>query len=78
MEALVLRIVCGVIALVSLAAVAWVLITGQIGKQGLDALFLTLVCLLFAVVFLPIAVPPQTIKNLMPRKGVKSEPGKGA
>ena len=78
MEALVLRIVCGLIALASLAAVVWVLVTGQIGKQGLDALFLTLVCLLFVVVFLPIAVPPQTIKNLMPRKGVKSEPGKGA
>jgi hypothetical protein len=74
----VLQIVCGLIALVSLAAVAWVLITGQIGKQGLDALFLVLVCLLFVVMFLPIAIPPEMMKKLIPRKGVKHESGKGA
>jgi hypothetical protein len=71
----VLQIICGLIALGSLAAVGWVLFTGQIGKQGLDALFLLFVGLLFVAVFLPIAIPPQTMKKLLPRKGVKDEPG---
>ena len=80
-QAFLLQIVCGLIALGGMAAAAWVLFTGQIGKQGLDALFLLLVCLLFIAVFIPIAVPSQTRKKLaalIPRKGAKNEPGTGA
>ena len=80
-QALVLQIVCGAIALGSIATVAWVLFTGQIGKQGLDALFLLLVCLLFIAIFIPLAVPSRTWKKLAalkPRKGVKNGPATGA
>jgi len=81
LEAFVLPIVCGLIALGSIATIAWVLFTGQIGKQGLDALFLLLVCLLFVAIFIPIllrAVPARPWKKLPSRKGVKHEPGTGA
>jgi hypothetical protein len=81
LEALVLPIVCGLIALCSMATIAWILFTGQIGKQGLDALFLLLVCLLFVAIFIPIllrAVRARTWKKLPSRKGVKHEPGTGA
>jgi|NGEPerStandDraft_6_1074524.scaffolds.fasta_scaffold03961_2 hypothetical protein len=80
-QALVLQTVCGLIALGSIATVAWVLFTGQIGKQGLDALFLLLVCLLFIAIFIPLAVPSRTWKKLAalkPRKGVKNGPATGA
>ena len=46
---------CLLIALMSVAIAAWVLISGQIGRQGIDALFLVLVCLLFAFAF---GLPP--------------------
>ena len=81
---LVLQIVCGLIVLGSTATIGWILFTGQIGEQGLDALFLLLVCLLFIAMFLPIplrAMPPGTWKKLValiPRKGAKNEPGTGA
>jgi hypothetical protein len=83
-QALVLQIVCGLIAVGSMAAIAWILLTGQIGKQGLDALFLALVCLLFIAMFIPIplrAVPARTwqkLAALIPRKGAKNEPRTGA
>ena len=42
---------CLLVALASLIIAAWTVITGQIAKQGIDALFLILVCLLFAFAF---------------------------
>jgi hypothetical protein len=83
-ERLVLLVVCGSIALGGIVTIAWILFTGQIGKQGLDALFLILVCLLFIAAFAPFAlraVPAgtwQKLAALIPRKGAKNEPGKGA
>ena len=82
--ALVLQTICGLIAVGSMATIVWILFTGQIGKQGLDALFLLLVCLLFIAMFIPIplrALPAQTRKKLaalIQRKGAKNEPGTGA
>jgi hypothetical protein len=39
------------IALVALAAAAWDIGTGQIGEQGIDGLFLLVVCFVFIVMF---------------------------
>jgi hypothetical protein len=47
-------LVCGfclVVALAALAIAGWTVVTGQIRQQGLDALFLILVCLLLAAAF---------------------------
>jgi hypothetical protein len=43
--------VCALASLAGLAAAAWVLLTGRIAREGLDALFLLLVALLFALMF---------------------------
>jgi len=50
-EQLVLYVLCLVIAAGSLAVAVWTLVTGQIGNQGLDAVFLIVVCLVFAAFF---------------------------
>ncbi len=42
---------CLLIALGALVVALWTLATGQIQRQGIDALFLILVCLVFAVAF---------------------------
>ena len=46
-------VACLLLAVGALAVAVWTLVTGQVAKQGLDALFLILVCLLGAVMFLP-------------------------
>ena len=46
-----MNIFCAILALAGLAVAAWVVLTGQIQKQGLDALFLILVSLLIALLF---------------------------
>jgi hypothetical protein len=66
---------CALIVLGSLAAILWVLVTGQIEKQGLDALFLLLVCLLMALIFLPIplqALRQGVLKDMLKRKEKKA------
>ena len=47
-------LVCLVIIVAAVATAGWTLITGQIGRQGIDALFLIAVCLLIAAAFAPI------------------------
>lgn len=47
--------VCALLAVVSLAIAAWTLLTGQVSAQGVDGLFLILVCLLLAAAF---SIPP--------------------
>jgi hypothetical protein len=83
-QLLVLQITCGLIVVGSVATIGWLLLTSQIEKQGLDALFLLLVCLLFIVMFTPIlvrAVPAEIRKKLaalVPRKGAKNDTGTDA
>ena len=72
-------VVCTLASLAGLAAAAWVLLTGRIALEGLDALFLLLVALLFALMFG--LIPAQALrragwKELLrrpARKEVKSE-----
>ena len=72
-------VLCTLASLAGLAAAAWVLLTGRIASEGLDALFLLLVALLFALMFG--LVPAQALrrgkwKELIrrpARKDVKSE-----
>jgi hypothetical protein len=65
-ELLVINGLCLLIAVGALGVVAWALITGQLETQGIDGLFLILMCLLIAFAF---AVPPM--KEL--RKGALGE-----
>ena len=51
MEVTSILILCALIALGSLATAVWVAVSGQIATQGLDALFLIVVCLVFALMF---------------------------
>lgn len=51
MQQIIVKIVCSIIVLVALAAAAWVVVTGQLKTEGVDALFLVTVCLLAAALF---------------------------
>jgi hypothetical protein len=70
LEELIMIAVSLVVTLASLAVIAWTLFTGQIGEQGLDALFMITICLLMVVVFGAIpfsAWRKGTFKNLLKR-----------
>jgi hypothetical protein len=51
MESLIVNVICAVFSLIALASVVWVLVTGRLGLEGLDALFLIVVALLIAAAF---------------------------
>ena len=70
MEQIILNALCVLLSIIGLAVAAWVVISGQIQKTGLDALFLVIVCLLAVVIFLP--TPIQAI-----RKGLLGDLQKG-
>jgi hypothetical protein len=61
------NIFCALMALVALGVAGWTIVTGQIGEQGLDALFLLAVCLTIALVFA--MIPLQSMRR---RTGVQS------
>ena len=61
MERIIINALCALIAVVALVVAAWVLISGQIQRQGLDSLFLVLVCLLAVAIFLP--TPVEAIRK---------------
>ena len=66
-----MRIFCLVVAVCGIAAAVWALVTGQIEKQGLDAVFLIVVSLLIAAMFAPIpvkAIREESWRALLPRK----------
>jgi len=50
-EPLALTVVCALAGLASFAVALYLLIGGDIAEQGLDALFLLIVCLMFAASF---------------------------
>jgi uncharacterized membrane protein YfcA len=75
-EQIAVAALCLIIGVGALGAAAWALITGQIGRQGLDALFLILVCLLIAVMFLPF--PVQLLRQGKWRELLKREKSKAA
>jgi hypothetical protein len=69
-------LVCGfclAVALAALAVAGWTVATGQIQQQGLDALFLILVCLLLAAGF---AIVPFLAyrKRMLPGRSRKPAP----
>jgi len=70
--------VCLLISAAALGVAARVVITGQIARQGVDALFLLVVCLLFAFAF---SLPPLQVwrSGQLQQLGAdrKTEPGEG-
>jgi len=50
-ESLVLNVICLVFSLAALAVAGYTVVTGQMFRTGVDGLFLTLMCLLLALVF---------------------------
>ena len=64
---------CLLFVLGALGAGAWAVITGQIGKQGIDALFLLFVCLLVALIFAPI--PVQALRQGLLQQALKRSKG---
>lgn len=61
---------CALLALVCLAVAGWTLITGQVGGQGVDGLFLLLVALLLAAAFS--IIPLQAVREGMLRELIRS------
>lgn len=51
LQRLIANVISLLIALAALGIAVWVLVSGQIGRQGIDALFLILVCLIMAFAF---------------------------
>jgi hypothetical protein len=55
-QRLIFDVLCLFIAVVALGFAGWTVVSGQIHKQGIDALFLVAVCLLIVLVFAPMPV----------------------
>ena len=55
-QQLIFSVLCLLILLGALGFAGWTLVSGQIHKQGIDALFLVTVCLLIALMFAPIPI----------------------
>jgi hypothetical protein len=66
-EALMMKILCLVMVVGSLAVAAWALITGQVGEQGIDGLFLIFICLIVAGAF------GAVLRGLVARKKTPAE-----
>ena len=60
-EQLVINAISLLIALGALAAAVWTLFTGKIGREGIDGLFLVLVCLFLAATFA--LLPVQALRK---------------
>jgi hypothetical protein len=69
LEELLLSALCLLVALGALAVVVWTLATGQVGEQGLDALFSISICLLIVVTFG--AIPLQAWRKKVWKEAVK-------
>ncbi len=60
-EPILLPALCLLVVLVSLGVAVWTVVGGQIGEQGVDALFLLAVCLVVAATFS--FIPIQAIRQ---------------
>lgn len=60
-QEIILNALCVLIVLAALGATAWVVVTGQVMKEGIDSLFLISVCLLMAAIFA--VIPLQSIRK---------------
>jgi hypothetical protein len=70
-ESWIMRLLCLVVALCGIFVAGWALVTRQVEKQGLDAVFLIAISLLFTVMFAPIpvnAIRKESWRALLPRK----------
>ena len=70
---------CVLIALGAVAAAAWSMISGRASEQGIDGLFLIIVCLVFAALFsiLPVqSLRSGTLMHILKRN--KPEPAAAA
>jgi hypothetical protein len=64
---------CALCGLIALGVAAWALISGKIAEQGLDGLFLVLICLLIAFAFS--IIPLHAVrKELLKRRASGKEP----
>ncbi len=68
-QELVLNIFCAAVAMAGVAVAAWVVVSGQIGKQGLDAVFLAVVSLAIALMFGLIPLNALRQAKLKPGRG---------
>ncbi len=64
-EQMILNLICSVIALGALGAVAWYLITGRASQDGIDGLFWIFSFLVAAVLFS--LMPLQSLRAALPR-----------
>ena len=70
-QQVILTALCWVMLLGAAGVAAWALASGQVWEQGIDGLFLVIVCLLIALVFAPIpleAVRRSSLRSLLRRK----------
>ncbi len=72
---IVVNLVCLLTVLCALLVAAWTLISGQVGKQGIDALFLLLTCLLIAFSFA--VIPWLAVREGMLGKLLEGRRSKG-
>ena len=74
-QQLIQTLLCGVIALGAAGVAVWALASGQVWEQGIDGLFLVIVCLLTALVFAPIpleAARRSPLRSLLNRRKART------
>lgn len=77
-QEILIHLLCLLIAAGALGVAGWTVLSGQIGEQGVDALFLLAVALMTALVFA--AIPLEAARKgvlrdfLIRRKAAKKEP----
>lgn len=70
-EQLITSVLCLMLVVGGVAAMVWALVTGQVGEQGIDGLFLILIALIVAGAFGSVllgSVRRRALRDLFPRK----------
>lgn len=70
-QELLIHLLCLIVAAGALGVAVWVVLGGQIGEQGIDALFLVAVALMTAFAFAAIpatAARKGALRDLLPRR----------
>lgn len=70
-QELVINGLCLLFGLGGLGVAVWAVVSGQVAEQGIDGLFLLVVCLLFAVAFLasPLAALRKALRQRQAQRG---------
>jgi uncharacterized membrane protein len=73
---IILNVFCGICGLTAVGVAAWAVISGQISYQGIDGLFLLLVCLLIGLAFS--VIPLQAVRKSLLKRMISQRASRSA